>query len=244
MSSAPVLPDGWRLVALPSVGSTNDVAARLAGEDAPEGTFVWARGYVVRAADGGRSWVSPPGNLYCSTVLRPECPASRAAELGFVAALAVADIVPAERQIRLKWPNDALVDGGKIAGILLESSIGQDGRVGHVVAGIGVNVGFTPELPDMRYPGAMLGGTVEDAAGRLARALAHRLAQWRQGGFENIRATWLAKAGPIGAEVDVRLGTELVRGRFAGLDRDGGLLLDTPAGPRRIVSGELLGRPA
>ena len=121
---------------------------------------------------------------------------------------------------------------------------GLRGLVEHVVAGIGVNVGFAPQIPDMRYAGAMLGGTVEDAACRLARALAHRLAQWRQGGFEDVRVAWLAKAGPLGAEVDVRLGTELVKGRFAGLDRDGGLLLDTPTGPRRIVSGELLGRPA
>ena len=158
MSSSPVLPDGWRLVALPSVGSTNDAALRLAEGGASEGTFVWAREQTGGRGRRGRSWVSPPGNLYCSTVLRPECPASRAAELGFVAALAVADIVPAERRIRLKWPNDVLVDGGKIAGILLESSIGQDGLVEHVVAGIGVNVGFAPQIPDMRYAGAMLGG--------------------------------------------------------------------------------------
>lgn len=244
MSSAPVLPDGWRLVALASVGSTNDEAARLAEQGAPEGTFVWAREQTGGRGRRGRTWMSPPGNLYCSTVLRPGCPASHAAELGFVAALAVADIVAGERQIRLKWPNDVLVDGGKIAGILLESSIGQDGQVDHVVAGIGVNVGFAPQLPEMRYPGAVLGGTVEAAASRLTQALALRLAQWRQAGFEEIRANWLAKAGPIGAEVDVRLGSELVSGRFAGLDRDGGLLLDTPAGPRRIVSGELLGRTA
>jgi BirA family biotin operon repressor/biotin-[acetyl-CoA-carboxylase] ligase len=244
VSSTPVLPDGWRLVALASVGSTNDEAARLAEKGAPEGTFVWAREQTGGRGRRGRSWMSPPGNLYCSTVLRPGCPASRAAELGFVAALAVADIVSRQREIRLKWPNDVLVDGGKIAGILLESSIGQDGRVDHVVAGIGVNVGFAPQLPDMRYPGAVLGGTVEEAAGALARALARRLAQWRQAGFEEIRSEWLANAGPIGTEVDVRLGGELVSGRFAGLDRDGGLLLDTPAGPRRIVSGELLGRTA
>lgn len=244
MSSTPVLPDGWRLVALASVGSTNDVAARLAGEDAPEGTFVWAREQTGGRGRRGRTWMSPPGNLYCSTVLRPACRANRAAELGFVAALAVADIVPRERKIRLKWPNDVLVDGGKIAGILLESSICQDGQVDHVVAGIGVNVGFAPELPDMRYPGAVLGGTVEEAAGLLAGALARRMVQWRQAGFEQIRADWLTKAGPLGAAVDVRLGSELVSGRFAGLDRDGGLLLDTPAGPRCIVSGELLGHTA
>ena len=189
-------------------------------------------------------WASPVGNLYTSTILRPDCAAARAAELGFVAALAVADIVPAERPVRVKWPNDVLAEGGKIAGILLESAVGQTGRVEHVVAGIGVNVGFAPQLPDMRYRGAALGGSVEAALEKLTAALARQLARWRREGFTAVRAAWLAKAGPLGAEVDVRLGEELVRGRFAGLDPDGALLLDTAAGPRRIVSGELLGRAA
>jgi BirA family biotin operon repressor/biotin-[acetyl-CoA-carboxylase] ligase len=137
-----------------------------------------------------------------------------------------------------------LVEGGKVAGILLESAIGQNGRVEHVVAGIGVNVAFAPQLPEMRYPGAALGGSVEDALEGLTRALAARLGQWRRDSFAAIRAAWLAKAGPLGTEVDVRLGEELVCGRFAGLDHEGALLLDTPAGPRKIVSGELLGRVA
>ncbi|HEX9556946.1 MAG TPA: biotin--[acetyl-CoA-carboxylase] ligase [Reyranella sp.] len=244
MRSAPVLPDGWTLVALASVGSTNDEAARLADAGAPEGTVVWSREQTGGRGRRGRHWASPVGNLYSSTILRPDCAAPRAAELGFVAALAVADIVPADRQVRLKWPNDVLVDGGKIAGILLESAVGRAGQVDHVVAGIGLNVGFAPQLPEMRYPGAALGGSVEAALEGLTAALAARLAQWRRDGFETVRAAWLAQAGPIGAEVDVRLGDELVRGRFAGLDRQGALLLDTAAGPRKIVSGELLGRAA
>ena len=137
-----------------------------------------------------------------------------------------------------------MVDGGKVAGILLESSIGQGGFVEHVVAGIGVNVGFAPQVAEMRYPGAALGGSVEVALERLAQSLAWRLAEWRRHGFETVRAAWLAKAGPLGVDVDVRLGEELVRGRFAGLDPEGALLLETPAGPRKIVSGELLGRAA
>ncbi len=244
MTSTPVLPDGWTLVALDSVGSTNDEAARLADAGAEEGTIVWARQQTGGRGRRGRRWASPVGNLYCSTVIRPDCSAPRAAELGFVAALAVADIVPSGRDVRLKWPNDVLVDGGKVAGILPESSIGQDGKAEHVVMGIGVNVGFAPELPEMRYPGATLGGTVEGALGKLAAALATRLAQWRREGFEAIRAAWLAKAGPIGTDVDVKLGEELVHGRFAGIDHDGALLLETPAGPRKIVAGELLGRAA
>jgi BirA family biotin operon repressor/biotin-[acetyl-CoA-carboxylase] ligase len=244
VSPAPVLPDGWTLVALDSVGSTNDEAAQLADAGSPEGTVVWSREQTGGRGRRGRVWASPVGNLYTSTILRPDCPAQRAAELGFAAALAVADIVPAGREVRVKWPNDVLVDGGKIAGILLESAIGQTGQVQHVVAGIGVNVGFAPQLPEMRYPGSALGGSVEAALEKLTAALAARLAEWRREGFETVRAAWLAKAGPLGAEVDVKLGEGLVRGRFAGLDREGALLLDTATGPRKIVSGELLGRAA
>jgi BirA family transcriptional regulator, biotin operon repressor / biotin---[acetyl-CoA-carboxylase] ligase len=244
VSRAPVLPDGWTLVALDTVGSTNDEAAQLADSGAPEGTVVWSREQTGGRGRRGRVWASPVGNLYTSTILRPDCPAQRAAELGFAAALAVADIVPAGREVRVKWPNDVLVDGGKIAGILLESAIGQTGQVQHVVAGIGVNVGFAPQLPEMRYPGSALGGSIEAALEKLAAALAARLAEWRREGFETVRAAWLAKAGPLGAEVDVKLGEGLVRGRFAGLDREGALLLDTATGPRKIVSGELLGRAA
>jgi BirA family biotin operon repressor/biotin-[acetyl-CoA-carboxylase] ligase len=244
VTPAPVLPDGWTLVALPSVGSTNDEAACLAENGAPEGTVVWAREQTGGRGRRGRSWASPMGNLYSSTILRPDCPAARAAELGFAAALAVADMVPAGREVRVKWPNDVLVDGGKVAGILPESSIAADGQAEHVILGIGVNVGFAPNLPEMRYPGACLGGTVEAALEALAAALARRLGQWRRDGFAAVRAEWLTRAGPLGTEVDVRLGDELVRGRFAGMDGEGALLLDTAAGPRRIVAGELLARAA
>jgi len=244
VSRTPVLPDGWTLVALDSVGSTNDEAARLADKGAAEGTVVWSREQTGGRGRRGRHWASPIGNLYTSTILRPACSAPRAAELGFVAALAVADMVAAGRDVRVKWPNDVLVDGGKVAGILPESAIGAGGEVEHVVLGIGVNIAFAPELPDMRYPGAALGGSVEEALEKLATALAARLGQWRCDGFETVRAAWLAKAGPLGLEVDVRLGQELVSGRFAGVDREGALLLDTPAGPRKIVAGELLGRAA
>jgi BirA family biotin operon repressor/biotin-[acetyl-CoA-carboxylase] ligase len=244
VSRTPVLPDGWTLVALESVGSTNDEAARLAETGAAEGTVVWSREQTGGRGRRGRQWASPIGNLYTSTILRPACSAPRAAELGFVAALAVADMVPAGRDVRVKWPNDVLVDGGKVAGILPESAIGAGGEVEHVVLGIGVNVAFAPQLPDMRYPGAALGGSVEEALEKLTAALAARLGQWRRDGFETVRAAWLAKAGPLGLEVDVRLGQELVSGRFAGVDREGALLLETPAGPRKIVAGELLGRAA
>ena len=244
MTGTPVLPDGWTLVSLDSVGSTNDEAAYLASEGAPEGTIVWARQQTGGRGRRGRHWSSPVGNLYTSTVLRPDCSAPRATELGFVAALAVADLVPADRTVRVKWPNDVMVDGGKVAGILLESSIVQSGHVEYVVAGVGINVGHAPNLTEMRYPGAALGGSVETALEGFTRALFRRVAEWRRDGFTAVRAAWLAKAGPLGAAVDVKLGEELVQGRFAGMDPEGALLLDTTAGRRKIVSGELLGRTA
>jgi len=159
VSRAPVLPDGWTLVALQSVGSTNDEATRLAETGAAEGTVVWSREQTGGRGRRGRHWASPIGNLYSSTILRPACSAPRAAELGFVAALAVADMVPAGRDVRVKWPNDVLVDGGKIAGILPESAIGAGGEVEHVVLGIGVNVAFAPQLPALpRRSARRLGG--------------------------------------------------------------------------------------
>ena len=93
MSPAPVLPDGWTLVALQSVGSTNDEAARLAEAGAPEGTIVWSREQTGGRGRRGRHWASPIGNLYTSTVLRPACSAARAAELGLAASVAVSDMV-------------------------------------------------------------------------------------------------------------------------------------------------------
>ena len=244
----PKLPPPFTAVLRDSVGSTSDEAKALAAAGASHGTLVWALEQTAGRGRLDRHWQSPRGNLYTSCILRPGVTPARAAEVGFVAALAVAETVrallPAAVSVALKWPNDVLVDGGKIAGILLESAIGQTGQVQHVVAGIGVNVGFAPELPEMRYRGSALGGSVETALEKLTAALAARLAEWRREGFATVRAAWLAKAGPLGAEVDVKLGDGLVRGRFAGLDREGALLLDTASGPRKIVSGELLGRAA
>ena len=169
VTSTPVLPDGWTLVALQSVGSTNDEAARLAEAGAAEGTVVWAREQTGGRGRRGRIWASPVGNLYTSTIVRPQCPAARAAELGFVSALAVADIVPAGRDVRVKWPNDVLVDGGKIAGILPESSIGADGCVEHGCArpqrGERVRVAGVPRVVEVPADGhAQLGSACDEGA--------------------------------------------------------------------------------
>jgi BirA family biotin operon repressor/biotin-[acetyl-CoA-carboxylase] ligase len=157
---------------------------------------------------------------------------------------AVAAGLPPARAIRLKWPNDVLVDGAKISGILLESAVGADGRVEHVVIGTGINVAVPPPAGVASYAAACLHdlGDARDAPAVLQAylaALSARLAQWRQG-FDGTRADWLARAAWLGDRVAVSQGDTRIEGRFAGLDADGALLLEPSDGPpRRIVSGEV-----
>jgi BirA family biotin operon repressor/biotin-[acetyl-CoA-carboxylase] ligase len=243
-----VLPPGWTVVAFDTIGSTNDEALRRAGQGAPDGTVVMALQQEGGRGRRGRGWSSPPGNAYSSTIVRPRCAPERAAQLGFATSLAVSDAalegLPSGRAVRLKWPNDVLVDGAKIAGILLESSVGADGLVEHVVIGTGINVTVAPQAGAAAYAAASLRdlGDAREAPAVLQAyltALAARIVQWREG-FAGTRADWLARAAWLGESVTVSQGDERIEGRFAGLDADGALLLEGEGGrTRRIVSGEV-----
>ncbi len=223
-----------------SIGSTNDEAQRLASEGAQHGTVVHADEQTAGRGRLSRRWLSPPGNLYLSIVLRPDVPAVRNVEIGFVAALAVADAVDAllPRQVRatLKWPNDVLVNDGKIAGILLE----QTGDA--LVLGIGLDVLQAPS--GVSYKVATIVGcgglaTVDGARDRLLSALANWLDVWERDGFAPIRTTWLSRAHPVGTALNVQVGERFVAGTFVGIDDDGALLLDTTDGRARIVAGDV-----
>src|SRR5215469_6797382 len=140
----PRLPPGFRLFFYDSIASTNDEAKQLARDGAPAGTLVWALEQTAGRGRRGHAWVSPQGNLYASLILRPDCAAGRAAQLGFVAALAAGytlGVVSAMFQgLSYKWPNDVLVNGRKIAGILLESELGEGEIPKFVILGIGINL--------------------------------------------------------------------------------------------------------
>jgi BirA family transcriptional regulator, biotin operon repressor / biotin---[acetyl-CoA-carboxylase] ligase len=223
------------------IGSTNDEARRLAGEGAPHGTVVHADEQTAGRGRLSPTWFSPPGNLYVSILLRVGQPASRAAELSFLAALAVADTVEAllPRQIRtiLKWPNDVLVNGAKVAGILLE-------QVGEAtVVGIGLNVLEAPSNAAYKTTTIVANGgiaSVDGARDILLGRLGIYLADWGAGGFPPIREQWLNRSYPIGAAIRASANGQPVAGHFAGLDIDGALLLDTPQGRQRIVAGEIV----
>ena len=243
------LPQGWTLQAFDCLGSTNEEAAKHAEAGAGEGSVIVARQQVSGRGRRGRHWQSPPGNAYSSVIVRPQCPALEAAQLGFVVGLAVAETVRsllgADHAVRVKWPNDVLVDGAKIAGILLESSAGAAGNVAYVVIGTGINVAYHPPSGETPYPTTSLHALGAQVAPGKAleaylEALARGLALWRSQGFAAVRRNWLALAANLGEPIDVKLGKEQVRGVFRRLDETGALILGLPeGGERRISAGEI-----
>ena len=227
-----------------SVGSTNDEARRLARDGAAHGTVVHADEQTAGRGRLLRTWFSPPGNLYLSILLRLDVPVQRMSELSFVASLAVAGTVDALLPKRLcpvlKWPNDVLVEGAKISGILLE----MEGAA--AILGIGLNVLEAPS--GARYETTTLvakGGiaSVDTARDILLDQLGQFLDLWQREGFKAIRSAWLERSYPPGAQIRVSASGASQEGRFAGLDEAGALLLETADGVKRFVAGDVsLGR--
>lgn len=223
-----------------TIGSTNDEARRLAIEGAPHGTVLHADEQTAGHGRLSRKWFSPPGNLYLSILLRTGTPPARAAELSFVAALAVADTVEAllPRRIRpmLKWPNDVLVSGAKIAGILLEQEADA------TILGIGLNVLQAPSNASYNTTTIVAcGGIASVASARdiLLDRFGSHLGIWHADGFASIRTLWLERSYPLGAAIRVSAQGESIEGAFGGLDQDGALLLDTAEGRQRVLAGDI-----
>jgi BirA family biotin operon repressor/biotin-[acetyl-CoA-carboxylase] ligase len=244
--TGPALPHPFRLLAYETIGSTNDELKRQARDGAGEGLVIIAERQTAGRGRRGRAWVSPPGNLYSSILIRPDCRASTAAQLGFVAALglagAIGELAP-HIDLRCKWPNDLLANGKKVCGILLETEMVVGDRPDFVILGVGVNLASSPrETP---YPATSLGeegapGVIPPVmAAVFIRHFAAWLTTWREGGFGPIRDAWLARAMGLGEPIQVRLESDTLAGRFLDLDEDGALLLGLPEGNRRIAAGEI-----
>jgi BirA family biotin operon repressor/biotin-[acetyl-CoA-carboxylase] ligase len=238
------LPDGFQLVALDTADSTNSEALRRAEAGAAEGTIVWALEQTAGRGRHGRAWHSLPGNLTMSLLLRPSVPPARLPELSLLAGVALADaiasLVPSTTRLALKWPNDVLLEGGKLAGILLEAA-----PSGGAVIGIGVNVAACPPPGSTAYPAARLadhapGVTVASLLETLAWTLDAWLARWRAEGFAPVRDAWCAHGPGAGEGLRVQTGDETIAGSYRGLSAEGGLLLDTETGLRRIAAGDVL----
>jgi BirA family biotin operon repressor/biotin-[acetyl-CoA-carboxylase] ligase len=245
----PRLPAAYRLFSYNTVGSTNDEVKRLARAAAKEGTLVWALEQTAGRGRRGRVWSSPPDNLYASLLLRPHCPLDQSAQLGFVAALAVGDTLISICNNRLdalsyKWPNDVLLRGRKIAGILLESELGNEGDIPlFVVVGVGLNLISSP--PDTEFPATSIAeeglGTVSPGAAleEFARHFEAWAERWREEGFAPVRAAWREHAAALGEPIRVRLEAATLQGRFLDIDQHGTLLLESAGQLRCISAGEI-----
>lgn len=224
---------------LEECASTN-AEARLRAEAGGRGP-VWIAAKRQTAGRGrrGRSWSGLTGNLFATGLYTLSCEPARAAELSFAAALAVASVCDRATgdplRTRVKWPNDVLVDGRKVAGILLESGAAPGGGL-WLAVGIGINLVAAPE--DVERPATHLGGrlTREDALVELAGEFERQRRRWLQDGFGPVRDLWLARAFGLGERCEARLTGETLTGTFADLGPDGSLRLDLDGGGRRYIS--------
>jgi BirA family biotin operon repressor/biotin-[acetyl-CoA-carboxylase] ligase len=244
----PKLPPDYRLLCYESIGSTNDEAKRLARDGAAEGTLVWALQQTAGRGRRGRVWVSPPGNLYISIVLRPDCSIGSAAQLGFVAALAVGDafraMLPRTERLTYKWPNDVLINSRKVAGLLLESETVVPEKLSFIVVGVGVNLSASPQGTEFPATSIMEEGLGEIMPEVMLEQFTVYFrswhTRWRAEGFVPVRAAWSAAAAIVrGEPIRVRLESRAFCGRFLDLDHEGNLLLDCAGECRRIAAGEV-----
>lgn len=254
---------GYRLASFETIGSTSTEALARARAGDPGRLWVVAAAQTAGHGRRGRPWETAKGNLAASLLMPQDTSHGHGATLGFAAGLALEHAIRAcapqvavklaldgaggaegaERRLRLKWPNDVLVDGAKIAGILLEAASMQGGP-NSVVIGIGVNVRHAPEgLP---YPATSLAACGADVgAEQLFEALAEAWVEqeflWDGGrGFGTVRKNWLERAAGLGAPIAVRLGEDVLLGIFETIDEEGRLVVKAADGAlRKVSAGEV-----
>jgi BirA family biotin operon repressor/biotin-[acetyl-CoA-carboxylase] ligase len=240
----------YHLLTYDALDSTNSEARRLAGGGASHGAVIWARKQTAGRGRMGREWVSADGNLFVTVLLSPPAELRLCSQLSFVAALAVADtlegILPAPADIACKWPNDVLVAGKKIAGILLESFTTKElvSERQWIAVGVGINVDSAPE--HVLFPATCLresGVELISAKIVLSRFVHHfisRYDQWESAGFPPLRKAWQGKAYQINRPVEVIVGEDRLQGVFAGIDEEGRLLLrNQQKQTQAIVAGDV-----
>lgn len=233
-----------------TMASTNQTAKELAARGAPEGTLVAADGQSRGRGRLDRRWFSPPhGGLYVSLILRPTLPPSQVHQLVLLAATAVAEALHGATGLRVgvKWPNDLMIGGRKLGGLLAEAATQMD-AVEYAVLGLGLNVNLPRErFPEELRPAAtsLLAetGRVVSRTALLRRILESLEASYqalRRDGLSPLRARWESLMGLEGAQVSIRTTAGSYTGQVAGVDADGFLLLrDERGAERRFCSGDV-----
>jgi BirA family biotin operon repressor/biotin-[acetyl-CoA-carboxylase] ligase len=247
----------YQVIRKDTVPSTNAEAIRLAGQGATHGTVIWAREQTAGRGRSGREWISPEGNLYMSLLLTPDVALEDAGQLSYVAAVSMhralalmlsehilsGSIRARDADLTLKWPNDLLLNGKKLGGILLESVV-RDGKPEFVVIGIGVNILTHPEGTNL--PATSIGEIGINAVSakmllaRFLKCFAEDYRHWQVSGFAPIAELWLHHVSFLGEPIKVHLGERILSGTFETIDAKGALVLRQEDGSvEQISAGEI-----
>ncbi len=242
---------GGKFHYLSEIDSTNRYARQLAENGAGEGELVIAEAQTQGRGRLGRLWQSPPfANLYISLILRPRLPPAWAPQITLMAAVALVETVAPfiGQVVTIKWPNDILVGGKKLAGILTEAASGS-GRIDYVILGIGVNLNYRfAAMPDELRGRAI---SIAEITGksisrelflrRLIQGLDRCYGELEEFGFAPLAPRWEAHFGLRGKHVRVEWLNQVVTGRAIGIDRDGALLIEDQQGAcQRVIAGEVI----
>jgi BirA family biotin operon repressor/biotin-[acetyl-CoA-carboxylase] ligase len=244
------MPHGYRLLRMETVDSTNAEARRRAKAGEPGPLWIWSARQSQGRGRGGREWISQHGNLFASLLIGVNCPIRTASQLALLAGVVAYDTIAkliayeGRSELLLKWPNDILLAGEKLAGMLLENVGSPAENRSMVIIGTGINLAdHPPDLPQPAICLAAYGMTITPAeALEVLAATTHEwLTRWNEGtGFPTIRRAWLDRAGPTGRPLRVRIEGDEAEGVYGGLDADGALRLLTPDGAEhRIAAGDV-----
>lgn len=239
MTVSPVhtsLLNDYHLLSYDVLDSTNEECKRLAMGGGSHGAVVWAKRQTAGRGRMGREWVSPEGNLFVSALLAPARPLEQCSQLSFVAALAVVETLDAmvsePQDITCKWPNDILLKGKKLGGILLESFVAENEfgiEKRWITVGVGINIDSYPE--HVMYPATCMreaGVELVSAKIVLSRFIynfTHQYDVWMEKGFKPIQKAWLKRAYHVGKPIEVMVGDESVSGIFDTIDASGQLMV-------------------
>ena len=239
---------GLNIIYYEKISSTQLVAGELAAAGVDEGTIIVAESQTGGRGRIGRSWASPPGGIYLSIILRPAIKPSEALRFPLIAGVAVAQAIKQLTGLKpcLKWPNDIIIEGRKVGGILTEMSSEMD-RINYIIIGIGINAN-TESFPDgIRGIATSLRAECGKEVSRvkLVQGILTQLESLYQvfqvSGFETIREKWKAHSNTIGSWVSVRGERDQVEGEAIDIDEDGALILRKANGTlERIIAGDVL----
>lgn len=236
------LPRLYELIAHERVDSILLEARRMARAGADEGTVVWALEQGERAPGPGDGWVPQSGGLACAFILRPDDPARVAAQIGLVATIAlvnaIAELVAPMTALHCGWPGDIILGGRKTGRVTIDAAVGDDGEVEWLNILVEVNVQAPADHVDLNHVYLQFDGhcdvTPQQLLEQFSRELLIWLDRWANEGFASIRSAWLHRAGGAGQPVEVPIADGTLAGTLTDLDDEGGLVVETSTGSRRL----------